>query len=667
MITERVERLGKIVSSKVVDAAPAGVRKRDVLEELGESTLLLPSLVASGLEANDRAKYFLTLLQAARAHADSPSTVGPSLREERLAAGITDTDLDSVVEGSLRTEEDLYLIPRAARIHRTLIDAIADMLTPLDVARVAGAPDRARLEALAADGPDPSSQVVRGAYIDRMTSAERQHGDSLHLLVMDAHRALNRLQVEVAPATIDGASVYGLREEDEGLVSAFMAGLRETAALKFDHPGLTASATRVGERLLIENDLGTTNAHVVVLAIEHLTATLTYTDVHARRLAFFQSMLDGYPITWSGAERRGRGSMLGEHHVAIGRYEAPDRASLEGYLRHVGSRLVFVLDWNRARKRLTPIVGRNDAVSLLRWAADQNLGHMAFLSLGGERLVYDAVERAAKVPARYGEPLSDVLGRDATLAVVRFALRAASEGLRAGKSPLLIRDELRVEVLRHAQASHRRLIDTAAEHASLIVESAQALQTTLVRLGIFEDDDFLTRQAARAAGWEHDADEIVVAQRQAAGRVEGGGTVAALTTMADDAIDLIEEGVFLLTLVPREAIPVVRPILMPLASILVMASREHLKAVEIAREVVDGASPDDLEDFIVAVDRVASLEHDADDAERAARAAMVATAPDFRTLYVADNLARAAETATDALLRSALGLRDHVLTLLSAR
>ncbi len=653
--------------SKLADAAPAGVRKREVLEELGESTLLLPSLVASGLEANDRAKYFLTLLQAAREHADSPSMVGPSLREERLAAGITDADLDSVVEGSLRTEDDLYAIPRAGRIHTALIDAIADMLTPLDVARVAGAPDRSRLEALAADGPDASSQVVRGTYIDRMTSAARQQGDSLHLIVMDAHRALNRLQAEVAPASIDGASVYGLTAEDEGLVSAFMAGLHETAALRFDHPGLTTSTTRVAERLLIENDLGTTDAHVVVLAIEHLTATVTYTDVHARRLAFFQSMLDSFPVTWSDAERRGGGPMLGEHHVAIGRYEAPDRPALEGYLRHVGSRLVFVLDWNRARKRLTPIVGRNDAVSLLRWAADQNLGHMAFLALGGERLIYDAVERAAKVPARYGEPLTDVLGRDATLAVVRFALRAASEGLRAGRSPLLIRDELRVEVLRHAQASHRRLIDTAAEHASLIVESAQAFQAALVRLGMLDGDDFRTRQAARAAGWEHDADEIVVAQRQAAGRVEGGATVAALTTTADDAIDLIEEAVFLLTLVPREVIPVVQPILTPLASIVVMASREHLKAVEIAREVVDGASPDDLEDFIVAVDRVASLEHDADDAERAARAAMIATAPDFRTLYIADNLARAAEAATDALLRAALGLRDHVLTLLSAR
>ncbi len=648
----------------MVEAIPAGVQKREVLEELGESTLLLPALVASGLEANDRAKYLLTLFQAAREHADSPSMRPPSMREERLAAGVTDDDLDSVVERSRRTAPNSYHVPNAGLIHARLIDAIDDMLRPLDAARLEDAPDHARLRALATEGPDATSEVVLGTYVDRMTSADRQSGDSLHLLVMDSHRALNRLQAQVAPSSIAGASAYGLTLDDEGLVRAFMAGLHETAPLKFDHPGLTASATRVRERLLIENDLGTTNAHVVVLAVEELAATVTYTDVHARRLAFFQSMLDRFPVAWSDAERRL--TMLGEHHVAIGRYDAPDRAALEQYLQYVGSRLVFVLDWNRARKRLTPIVGRNDALRLLRWAADADLGHMAFLALGGERLIYDAVERAAKVPARYGEPLTDVLGRDATIAIVQFALRAASEGLRAGKSPLLIRDELRVEVARHAQASHRRLLDTAAEHAILIVECAQAFQGALVRLGALEDHEYVTRLAAQAAMWEHEADEILISQRQAAGRVDAGDTIAALTTTADDAIDLIEEAVFLLTLVPDDAIPVVQPILLPLASIVVMASREHLKAVEIAREVVESADPEDLEDFIVAVDRVASLEHDADDAERAARAAMVETTPDFRSLYIADNLARVAEAATDALLRAALGLRDHVLSLLSS-
>jgi len=41
--------------------------KQQIIDSLGEQQLLLPSRVNSALAANDRAKYLLTLLQAARA------------------------------------------------------------------------------------------------------------------------------------------------------------------------------------------------------------------------------------------------------------------------------------------------------------------------------------------------------------------------------------------------------------------------------------------------------------------------------------------------------------------------------------------------------------------------------------------------------------------------
>lgn len=654
-------------ASELIASSPTGPVKGDVLEELGEPTLLLPTLVNRGLEANDHAKYFLSLLQAARSRADRPSEPCSTLRDERLAAGVADPELDDVVEQAHRVGPDLYLIPNAHRLHDDLRRAIAEMLAPLAAARAEGVPDASRLDALSDAAPDLTGDRVPGAYIDRITSARREQGDSLHLLVMDAHRALNRLQASIATTSLDGASVYGIDADDQGLVVAFMAGVHGTAPLKFDHPGLATTATRVGERLLIENDLGTTNAHVVVVAIENLTATVTYTDIHRQRLAFFQSMLSGFALRWSDTEQRRGEASLGQHHVAIGRYEAPDRAALETYLRHLGSRLVFVIDWNRARKHLRTFLAAGDAVDVLRWAAENDVGHVGFLTLGAERLIYDAVELSSQVPARYGEPLREVLGRDATLAITRYALRAAAEGLIAGKSPLLIRDELRVEVLRHVQASHGRLLGAACEHASLVVETAQALRAALVRLGTPDGDAFLQRAAARAAGWEHRADEVLTGQRQDARRVGGGETVTNVTATADDAIDALEETVFLLTLLPQDAVAVARPILDPLAAIVVTTAREYLKAVEIARQVVDGPGPDDLEDFLVAVDRVATLEHEADDADRRARAALVTDAPEFRSLYVADCVSRGAEDATDALLRSALGLRDHVLGLLSAR
>ena len=61
------------------------------------------------------------------------------------------------------------------------------------------------------------------------------------------------------------------------------------------------------------------------------------------------------------------------------------------------------------------------------------------------------------------------------------------------------------------------------------------------------------------------------------------------------------------------------------------------------------------------IDRIEELEHDADRADRAARAAITVAAPDFRTLQVANDISRAVEDATDASMRSALQLRDRVL------
>jgi uncharacterized protein Yka (UPF0111/DUF47 family) len=656
-------------SIAMIDDRSGGTVKREVVDELGVPALLLPSLLRRGLEANDRAKYLLSLLQAARAHADDPSQPWLSLREERVTAGLTDSEFDSVVERSRREGPHFYLVPGAARIHQLLVEAVGEMLAPFetgDFQREDWWVDPGRLDLLVRRAPEMSGDRLPGRYVDELTSARRDQGDSMHLLVMDAHRGLVRFQARIAAQSIDGAAVYGLAPDDPDLISAFMAGVHRTSPLRFDHPGLGTSATRSGSRLLIQNDLGTTNAHVVVVAVEELAVTITYSDVHTRRLQFFASMFDRFDVSWSHAEDRSASRSLGEYQVTTGFYQAPDAKALKTFLRHAGSRLVFVLDWNRARKRLGTFLPTKDAIEVLQWAADAEVGHMAWLELGGERLIYDAVELAAKVPARYGEPLIEVLGRDQTLAVTRFALRAAAEGMLAGKSPLLIRDELRVEVLRHVQASQQRLLDASSEHATLVVEGAKALHSALVRLAGSDGPAYLGRAARRAAGLEHRADEILTGQRQAGRRVEGSDAITGLTAMADDAIDALEEAVYLLTLLPPAAVGIVRPILEPVAATAVMTAREHFKAVEIARRIFVEQAPDDLEDFLVAVDRVATLEHEADRADRLARATLVTDVPDFRSLYLADGVCRGAEDATDALLRSALGLRDHVLSVLSA-
>lgn len=92
------------------------VEKYEILEELGEEKLLLPALVNAALRANDRIKYYFTLIQAARNHADDPGQNHSNLRAERESVGIPDPDLDTVVGGATRMDKNGYAIPLISRI-----------------------------------------------------------------------------------------------------------------------------------------------------------------------------------------------------------------------------------------------------------------------------------------------------------------------------------------------------------------------------------------------------------------------------------------------------------------------------------------------------------------------------------------------------------------------
>jgi hypothetical protein len=61
---------------------------------------------------------------------------------------------------------------------------------------------------------------------------------------------------------------------------------------------------RAGERLTIENDIGTTDAHVLVIYVDPDAIHLTDTDVHLPRLKFFRSLLPKTIAQWNDAEMR---------------------------------------------------------------------------------------------------------------------------------------------------------------------------------------------------------------------------------------------------------------------------------------------------------------------------------------------------------------------------
>jgi hypothetical protein len=61
-------------------------------------------------------------------------------------------------------------------------------------------------------------------------------------------------------------------------------------------------------------------------------------------------------------------------------------------LEALGSRIVFLIDWNRARKRLNLFVKNSESIAILTEAARREVGHVGWLAAGGEQLIYGAMQ-----------------------------------------------------------------------------------------------------------------------------------------------------------------------------------------------------------------------------------------------------------------------------------
>lgn len=629
--------------------------KTAVLAAIGEAALSQPAAVNAALAANDRVKFAFTLLQAALAHADHPAAPADSLKRERLACGLEDPALDTMVAAA-RRQGARTLIPGAAALLARIAADMREMAAPvLAAGHAAFGP---RLETLLAALPAAQDDLLDAPAIAALTQAHPGGADSLHKLVMDLHKDLNALQAALAQETLDGAAVYGLAKQDRPRVAAFMAGLNRTAKLKGDHPGLGTTATRGGKRLVIQNDIGTTGAHVVVIHVEGLDVSVTYTDIHPERLAFFQAMLEPFHPTWDTTRT---GALAGaDFQLATGRLTAADETACRAWLDFLGSRLVFLIDWNRARKQLRAFLPGAARLALLRWAAENDIGHRGFLELGGARLINQAIEATAGSAMHFGDRLSDVLGVPDTETFLRFVFRTATEGMLARRSPSLVRDRVRAELVRHFTNEQRRLLRLVAAHAGLVFELAAATRDGVQALA--GGADGLEKLVRRAGRFEHDADQLVIDAREAVQRRPDYAAFRPLIEASDDAADELEEAVFLLGLLAG-AHPNGPPLdgVRALAGLLEEAGREWVKALAHAAHVQEPGAADDTDDFLTAIDRISALEHQADDAERSLTAAAMAHAADFRQLHLYAALGSKLEAAADALKHASLRLRDHVL------
>ena len=624
--------------------------KTQILAALGENGLQQATALNAALAANDRIKYVFSLLQMAAEHAQHPEQPAATLSHERLACGIDDKDMDLAVSGAREAGTNTR-IPGAARIMARIGDDIRVMAAPVLAAREPGFDDR--LKTLLATLPGTKDDLVDSDAISSMMRAGHGQADSLHRLVMDLHKRLNALQANMAQETLDGAASYGLDAADRPMVRAFMAGVNRTARLKFNHPGLATTATRAGNQLVIQNDIGTTDAHVIVVHVQDRVVSVTYTDVHAERLAFFQLMLQPRKFTWDA----GRTAVLAAgspFYLATGRVQAVDDESCRADLEFLGSCLVFLIDWNRARKQLRGFQRGEDRTALLSWAAETETGHRGFLELGGSTLINRAIEATAGSAMRFGDRLCDVIGDAETTAFLRFAFQAATSGLLSAQSHALIQDRVRVALAGHFSNEERQLLGRAAEHAGLVFDLA-----ALVRDIIHDDAAHRTKRVRRAARFEHDADWIVADTREAVRRRPEYAVFLPLLQAADDAGDALEDAAFLLDLEPLEG-NALAP-LQDLADLLAVASQEWVKAVGHAGQIRGSAGVTEPEDFLAAIARIAELEHEADDAERKLAASAVRHARDFRQLHLFTAVGGKLETAADGLKHASLILREHVL------
>jgi uncharacterized protein Yka (UPF0111/DUF47 family) len=640
--------------------------KTAIVAHLGESAVLLPQLLSRALDANERAKLRMTVLQDALSHAEQPSAPVRKLHSEGRVLGLDDIAFDATVSGARLIDGEHLALPGGKALIQGLCQDIKLMVEPLKT----GDPKTAksfceRLDAVDGELSSLADDVVPCALVGSITSARREGRDTAHLLVMDLHRAINRLSAKTAVETLAGASVHGLEASNRPKVEAFMRGLNRTRHLAFGHPGLGTSATRSGDALIIQNDIGATDAHVIVIRVQGLSVTITYTDVHRARARFFTKLI-GPEVDWSTPEERHVNELTEpQFELITGRYEARTPSALENFLEALGSRLVFMIDWNKARKALRNFVPDEEAKKILRWAAAQDYGHRGFLELGGAEAIFDAVRRVAGARVPYGMRLDAALGIEKTSDFLRQALRVSSEGLASGRSIRLLKDEVQALLASEFETVESALLAVLIRHLGISRMLAGLVEDAIRgdRLASAQRRQDVAKQARRL---EHKADKLTVEAREMSSRLSSAPAQARTVVDAvEDAVDSLEDAAFFLSLVPdRQNETFARPF-RALVSIAKDGVAHLIRAVEASSCLPDGAQTD-VTEALLAVDAVIEAEKRADDALRVAMAASVASVSDANFLPLEFEMTRAVERSTDHLARAALTLRDRILSELRA-
>jgi uncharacterized protein Yka (UPF0111/DUF47 family) len=616
--------------------------KSRIVEHLGETDVLLPSLVAEGLAANDRVKVHLSALQAAASRARNQGTSAPDLTKECRAAGVAPAPVSRLVEGAKISADGRITAPHLAELGKGILAEIGAMLRAVEAGSLAeGKRAAERLARTKVQERLASLSDISEGDIAELTGVSEPDGDSLHRLIMDMHKALNRLAADNAEEIVADAHAFGLQADDRATVEAFMQGIGSTSHLKFDHPGLATTAVRSGSRLTIQNDIGVTDAHVVVIAIEGNAVTVTHTDVHRARAKFFTDMLNGFPVCWSGlGQKKAEGlDDGGTFYLVAGHYDPETSNQRNAFLATIGASLVFLIDWNKARKVLRAWVAKDQSIRILDWAASNRVGHRAFLELGGNELVTRSVRNAAPTRIGFGERLDAVLGREAAADFLKGVLRISTEALLQGRSVALARDRIEADLVRRLKRVDSALLAIVVRQAGLAREIATSIAHHVAGLfsGKHGDGPALATRARRI---EEKADRVAREARSEIARLEAGPTIERLVNGIEDVIDELEQAAFIASLLPERTSKSVLEPLSELCAVVLTGTETAASGSHAAGEVPEGHRADS-EDALAAVSRLMDVEHRADDAERNVTTQVLHGGLDLASSLAAFELARA--------------------------
>ena len=637
------------------------MRKTEALAAMGQQSLLLPIRIKAALAANDRLKVYLSVLQSGIARARRPESAPMNLDLELTAAGVDAAWLHDM-PASAELIDGVFVIPECEHIMTAIAQDLELMSKPVDDTSPGDNALRERENRWQAWLTGFRGERLTPVQVAGLVSGDRaEESDSLHLLIMDLHQRINRLASDLSSEEIDGAHVWQLAEQDRARVAAFMRGVNRTAALKFDHPGLDTVATREGQRLILQNDIGENDVHVLVLHVEDCMVTLTYSDLHTLRFDFFKALLAPLGMKWEEvASRADRALNAGRPYaVGTGQLACTDAAQLDAALEVIGASLVFLIDWNRARKRLLPFTSKPAAAEILLDAARREFGHMAWLKAGGDALIYGAMQAAGSGIFRIGDRLDSVLGEADTKALLLETMETACRTLLQGQPAALVADETRLLIGRHIR-QHTSEFDLLDEHAGYCHALAQSVSDALTHDSI-RIPEAARDLAAQAKLWERQADHLVMRARDQAQRQPRWQPFGQLVELSDDIADALEEAAFLMSLIADGHIQgwnqEVHDALSRLADAVLAATQEHVKALAIARSLSSDSDASDSDAFLAASWKVLRAERSCDELLRVGRRAILAAISDAPALMLANDLACTLELASDRLLVAGYALR----------